>query len=66
MSNFAGTQTAPEGVDVYNPAFDVVEARDIAAIITDRGVIEKPDIDNIAEQLARYTLKGSKYPRIKP
>ena len=42
---------APEGVDIYNPAFDVTEARDIAAIITDRGVIEKPNAERIAEHL---------------
>jgi methylthioribose-1-phosphate isomerase len=40
-----------EGVDIYNPAFDVTEARDIAAIITDRGVIEKPNAERIAEHL---------------
>ncbi len=34
-----GRQTAPEGVKVYNPAFDVTPARLIAGIITERGVI---------------------------
>ncbi len=34
-----GHQTAPEGVDVYNPAFDVTPADLIAGIITERGVI---------------------------
>ena len=42
---------APEGVDIYNPAFDVTEARDIAAIITDRGIIEKPNAVRITEHL---------------
>jgi methylthioribose-1-phosphate isomerase len=35
-----GRQTAPEGIDVYNPAFDVTPAELITAIITDRGVIQ--------------------------
>jgi len=35
-----GRQTAPEGITVYNPAFDVTPARLIRAIITERGVIE--------------------------
>ncbi|HUT45318.1 MAG TPA: S-methyl-5-thioribose-1-phosphate isomerase [Sedimentisphaerales bacterium] len=48
---FAGTQTAPDGVDVCNPAFDVTEARDIAAIITERGIIEYPGTDNILKCL---------------
>jgi methylthioribose-1-phosphate isomerase len=34
-----GRQTAPDGVDVYNPAFDVTPAALITAIITERGVI---------------------------
>ena len=35
-----GRQTAPEGIGVYNPAFDVTPARLIKAIITERGLIE--------------------------
>jgi len=46
---FGGTRTAPEKVAVYNPAFDVTQAGDIAAIITERGVIEKPTAERIAE-----------------
>jgi methylthioribose-1-phosphate isomerase len=34
-----GRQTAPEGVRVYNPAFDVTPAELITAIICDRGII---------------------------
>jgi methylthioribose-1-phosphate isomerase len=34
-----GKQTAPDGVSVYNPAFDVTPAEYIEAIITERGVI---------------------------
>jgi methylthioribose-1-phosphate isomerase len=34
-----GRRTAPEGVDVYNPAFDVTPARLITAIITERGLV---------------------------
>jgi len=48
---FAGTQTAPADVNVYNPAFDVTDARNIAAIITEKGVIENPDTGRIAELL---------------
>lgn len=52
VTTFAGTQTAPAGVNVYNPAFDVTDARDIAAIITEQGVIEKPNTKRISEHLA--------------
>jgi methylthioribose-1-phosphate isomerase len=34
-----GKQIAPDGVKVYNPAFDVTPARLIAGIITERGLI---------------------------
>lgn len=36
-----GRQTAPDGIGVYNPAFDVTPAELIAGFITERGV-EKP------------------------
>jgi methylthioribose-1-phosphate isomerase len=52
VTSFGNTQTAPTGVNVYNPAFDVTEARDITAIITERGVIEKPDAERVSNHLA--------------
>ena len=47
-----GKQTAPEGVQVYNPAFDVTPAEYIQAIITERGVIQPVNRDGIAAMLA--------------
>lgn len=35
-------QTAPDGIGVYNPAFDVTPADLIAAFITERGVLRPP------------------------
>jgi len=46
-----GRQTAPEGVKVYNPAFDVTPARLIKAIICERGVIEPVTAEGIARAL---------------
>jgi methylthioribose-1-phosphate isomerase len=34
-----GCQTAPEGIEVYNPAFDVTPAALISGIITEKGII---------------------------
>jgi len=48
---FGDRKTAPEGVDIYNPAFDITQAQDITAIITERGVIEKPNTGGIFEHL---------------
>jgi methylthioribose-1-phosphate isomerase len=43
-----GRQTAPDGIDVYNPAFDVTPARLIRAIICEHGVIEPVTKESIA------------------
>ena len=47
-----GRQTAPLGVAVYNPAFDVTPADLIAGIITERGIIRPVNTDTIAAMLA--------------
>ena len=44
-----GRQTAPDGIQVYNPAFDVTPARLIKAIICERGVIEPVTAGEIRE-----------------
>ena len=44
-----GCKTAPDGIDVYNPAFDVTPADLITAIITETGIINAPTIDSIRE-----------------
>jgi len=41
----------PIGVDVYNPAFDVTEAQNVTAFITEKGVIESPNARKIAAHL---------------
>lgn len=37
-----GRQTAPDGVGVYNPAFDVTPNGLVTAIVTERGVVRAP------------------------
>jgi len=51
VTEFAQIRIAPQDVNVCNPAFDVTDARDITAIITDKGVIEKPNSERILELL---------------
>ncbi len=48
-----GRATAPEGIAVYNPAFDVTPAELIAGIITEHGVIQPVNTANIAAMLNR-------------
>jgi methylthioribose-1-phosphate isomerase len=37
-----GKRTAPDGVNIYNPAFDVTPHRYLSAIITERGIVYPP------------------------
>jgi methylthioribose-1-phosphate isomerase len=51
VTNGFGKRTAPEGIKVFNPAFDVTPAKNITAIITEKGVIQKPSVENIRRVL---------------
>ena len=42
----AGRPTAPEGIAVLNPAFDVTPARYVTSFITDRGVTQPPFVES--------------------
>lgn len=42
VAHFAGIRTAPEGIDVFNPAFDVTPSTLVTAIITEYGVLRAP------------------------
>ncbi len=53
VTTFAETRIAPDAVNVYNPAFDVTDAENITAIITEKGIIEKPNAMKIAETLGK-------------
>lgn len=48
-----GRRTAPEGVDIYNPAFDVTPHELIAGIITEKGILRPPFETAIAALLRR-------------
>ncbi len=53
VSHFAGTQTVPTGVKVYNPAFDITPAAYITAIITEHGILRRPykkSVDKLRNQ----------------
>jgi methylthioribose-1-phosphate isomerase len=44
VTGWRGVRTAPPGVGVWNPAFDVTPAELIDAIVTDRGVVAPRDV----------------------
>ena len=48
----AGQRTTADGVDAWNPVFDVTPAALVDAIVTERGIIPRPDREKIAEHMA--------------
>ncbi len=49
VTHILGTKIAPEGVGVFNPAFDVTDSELITAIITDRGIVRPPYFENLSK-----------------
>jgi methylthioribose-1-phosphate isomerase len=52
VTHVGDAQIIPDGVPVYNFAFDVTPARLITAIVTDRGVLRAPYNEAIGKLLA--------------
>lgn len=48
VTSLGGVRTAPDGIDVFNPAFDVTPNRLVTAIITEHGVLRAPYGEAIA------------------
>ncbi|MBF0480590.1 MAG: S-methyl-5-thioribose-1-phosphate isomerase [Desulfovibrionaceae bacterium] len=49
VTHVGTTQITPTGVPVYNFAFDVTPAQLIAGIVTEKGVLRAPYVENIAK-----------------
>lgn len=49
VTHINGVRVAPEGMNVFNPAFDVTPNENITAIITDKGIVYPPYEVNIAK-----------------
>lgn len=52
VTHFGLRRTAPEGIPVRNPAFDVTPAELVTAIITDRGIVRAPYDEGLRRVLA--------------
>jgi len=48
LTEFGGKPVAPEGVEVFNPAFDITPAELVTAIITERGVAYPPFVESLS------------------
>lgn len=53
IREFCGICVAPEGVNVYNPAFDVTPAKYITGIITEKGIVVAPYSVNLLKIMVR-------------
>ncbi|MBF0619031.1 MAG: S-methyl-5-thioribose-1-phosphate isomerase [Candidatus Omnitrophica bacterium] len=49
VTHFGARPTAPKGIKVFNPAFDVTPNELISGIVTECGILRKPYIKNIHE-----------------
>ena len=49
VTGWRGERTAPDGVGVWNPAFDVTPAGLITAIVTDRGVVPPAELARVID-----------------
>ena len=43
----AGSRTVADGIQAWNPVFDVTPASLIDAIVTEKGVVERPDTEKM-------------------
>ncbi len=49
VTHWQSIQTAPEGVNVYNPAFDVTPNELVTGFITEKGIVYPPYEENLAK-----------------
>jgi methylthioribose-1-phosphate isomerase len=60
LTHCGGVRTAPEGVSVWNPAFDVTPHDLITAIVTEAGVIRPPFAEGIRKAWSARFSDGHK------
>jgi methylthioribose-1-phosphate isomerase len=52
LFGYAGQRTVVDGARAWNPVFDVTPAALIDALVTERGVVERPDAARMAALFA--------------
>ena len=62
VTHFGGQQIAPDGVPVYNPAFDVTPHRYLTGIITEEGICYPPFTQSLrqAKAVAEERIRAAK------
>ena len=59
LLGYAGQRTVAEGIEAWNPVFDVTPAALIDAIVTERGVIHRPDAARMREWMQAHVDAGT-------
>jgi methylthioribose-1-phosphate isomerase len=59
LFGLGGQRTVVEGADAWNPVFDVTPAALIDALVTERGVIQRPDADKMRAAFGADPQTGS-------
>lgn len=59
LRRLAGTATAPAGVAVWNPAFDVTPAELVTAVVTESGVVRPPLGPGVAAAVAAVSTSAT-------
>jgi methylthioribose-1-phosphate isomerase len=59
VTHVGGSQLAPDGAAVWNPAFDVTPHHLIAGIITERGICRPPYVESIARAFDAPAVSSS-------
>ena len=49
VAGYGGVRWAPEGINIYNPAFDITPAELVTAIVTEKGLLTPPYTQAIAD-----------------
>lgn len=56
VTSFHGHQWAPKKANIYNPVFDIMPADLVTALITEKGVVEQPNLDRITRLFRHKTI----------
>jgi methylthioribose-1-phosphate isomerase len=51
VTSFGGVRTAPEGIGVWNPSFDVTPHKYVGGIITEVGILTEPYTESLARSV---------------
>ncbi|SEI74522.1 methylthioribose-1-phosphate isomerase [Allopseudospirillum japonicum] len=56
LTSVLGQPIAPEGVEAYNPVFDVTPAELVDVIVTEKGIVRRPNKEKMARLMSKQGL----------